>query len=180
MTLGPIQYVVFGVRTEDQQQEVVNALRTLGDRGLIRVIDLAFLQKKDDGSIVQGRYTGLSEEEYKRYGTIASALIGFGAGGPNGRIAAARQSAEMGAKAFAEQNFGVSVQELREQIMDLTEDMPPGSAFAIALIEHQWAIQLKEKVQKSGVAILSQGLVRPRSLVMLGAELAAAEQAAAH
>lgn len=180
MSFGPIQFVMLGLRNEEQQKEVVNALRSLGERGAVRVIDLFYLQKKEDGMIVPGRLTGLSDEEYKRYGTIASALVGFGAGGPDGRFTAARSSADIGAFAFAEKNFGTSIQELREQLMDLASDMPIGSACVFALIEHQWAKALKEKVQNSGVVVLASGLIRPTSLVMLGSELAAAEQATTH
>lgn len=180
MSLGPIQFVALGLRNEDQQKEAVNVLRSLGERGAIRVIDLVYLQKKEDGTLVPGRLTGLSDEEFKRYTTIASALIGFGAGGPDGRFAAARSSIEMGTMAFAEKNYGVSVQEIRDQIMELAKDMPVGSACVVAMIEHQWAKPFKEKLQNTGVVILASGLIRPTSLVMLGAEFAAAEQAVAH
>jgi hypothetical protein len=48
------------------------------------------------------------------------------------------------------------------------------------LIEHRWLLEVKAHLQKQGVAILTQGLVRPRSLLMLGAELQPAEQAASY
>jgi hypothetical protein len=77
-------------------------------------------------------------------------------------------------------DFGVSVQVLKDQITNLAQDLPTDGACAIALIEHRWVPTLKEHVQKAGVVVLAQGLVRPRSLIMLGAELQAAEQAAMH
>lgn len=174
MALGPIQFIVFGVRTEEQQNEVARQLRALSEKGTIRVIDMACIRKGEDGSLVPGRMSGLSEEEYRRYGTVARALLGLGA------AIETKVTGEIGMGAFAEQDFGVSVQELKEQIADLAQDLPSGAAVAIALVEHRWVLELREKVQKAGVAVLAQGLVRPGSLIMLGAELAAAEQAAPH
>lgn len=173
MALGPIQFVVFGVRTEEQQNEVARDLRALSEKGTIRVIDLAYIRKTEEGGLVPGRMSGLTEEEQRRYGAVAHALIGMGAKAETAKI-----TGEVGMGAFAEQDFGLSVQELKEQINDLTHDLPTGGAIAIALIEHRWVLQLRENVQKAGVVVMAQGMVRPRSLIMLGAELAAAEQAA--
>lgn len=175
MTLGPIQFVVFGVRTEEQQNEVARQLRALSEKGTIRVIDLAYIRKGEDGTLVPGRMSGLSEEEHRRFGNVARALIGLGA-----QMEAMKTGGEVGMGTFAEMDFGVSVQELKDQITDLAQDLPTGGACAIALIEHRWVPTLKENVQKAGVVVLAQGLVRPRSLIMLGAELQAAEQAAMH
>jgi hypothetical protein len=175
MAVGPIQYIVFGVRTEDQQKEVVQRLRSLSEKGTIRLIDLACIRKAEDGTLQQGRMTGLNEDEQRRFGTVARALIGMGAA-----VQYVRGGGELGTGAFADQDFGEPVQEIKERIYEAAQDLPPGAACAIALIEHHWLLELKENVQKQGVVVLTQGLVRPRSLMMLGAELQAAEQAAMH
>lgn len=175
MALGPIQFIVFGVRTEDQQKEVVRQVRSASERGNVRLIDLAYIRKSEDGTLQHGRMSGLSEEEQRRFGTVARALIGMGA-----VTEFARSGGEIGTGAFADQEFGESVQEIKDRIYDVAQDLPPGAACAIALIEHRWMLELKENMQKQGVVILAQGMVRPRSLLMLGAELQAAEQAAAH
>ena len=175
MALGPIQFVVFGVRTEDQQKEVVRQLRSASERGNVRLIDLAYIRKSEDGTLQHGRMSGLSDEEQRKFGTVARALIGMGA-----TMEYARSGGEIGTGAFVDQDFGESVQEIKERIYEAAQDLPPGGACAIALIEHRWLLELKENVQKQGVVILTQGLVRPRSLLMLGAELQAAEQAATH
>lgn len=175
MAVGPIQYIVFGVRTEDQQKEVVRQMRAISERGNVRLIDLAYIRKAEDGSLQQGRLSGLSDEEQRKFGTVARALIGMGAA-----IEYARTGGEFGMGAFADQDFGDSVQEIKERIYEAAQDLPPGAACAIALVEHRWLLELKEQTQKQGVVVLTQGLVRPRSLLMLGAELQAAEQAAMH
>ncbi len=175
MAVGPIQYIVFGVRTEDQQKEVVQRLRSLSEKGTIRLIDLAYIRKAEDGTLQQGRFSGLSDDEQRRFGMVARALIGMGAAMEYGR-----GGGEIGTGTFIEQDFGDSVQEIKQRIYEAAQDLPPGAACAIALIEHRWLLELKENMQRQGVVILTQGLVRPRSLLMLGAELQAAEQAAMH
>ena len=79
MAIGPIQYIVFGVRTEDQQKELVQRMRAISERGNVRLIDLAYIRKAEDGSLQQGHMSGLSEEEQRKFGTVARALIGMGA-----------------------------------------------------------------------------------------------------
>src|SRR5215813_11175003 len=172
MAVGPIQYIVFGVRTEDQQKEVVRHLRSASERGNIRLIDLAYIRKAEDGTLQTGRMSGLSEEEQRKFGTVARALIGMGAA-----MEYARTGGEFGGGAFADQDFGEPIQEIKERIAEAFQDLPPGAACAIALIEHRWLLEVKENLQNKGIVILTQGLVRPRSLLMLGAELQAAEQA---
>ncbi len=174
MALGPVQFVVFGVRTEDQQKEVVQRLRSISERGNIRLIDLAYIRKAEDGTLQQGRISGLSEEEQRKFGTVARALVGIG-----GAMEYHRAGGKFGGSAFFEE-FGESMQEIKERIYEAAQDLPPGAACAIALFEHRWLLELKEQLQEKDIVILTQGLVRPRSLLMLGAELQAAEQAAMH
>ena len=172
--IGPIQYLVFGVRTEDQQKEVVQRLRTASERGNIRLIDLAYLRKAEDGTLQQGRISGLSDEEQRKFGTVARALVGIGAA-----MEYHRTGGKLGTGAFLEE-FGESMQEIKERIYEAAQDLPPGAACAIALIEHRWLVEVRDQLQEKGVVILTQGMVRPRSLLMLGAELQAAEQATMH
>jgi hypothetical protein len=173
--VGPIQYIVFGVRTEEQQKEVVQQLRAMNERGTVRLIDLAYIRKTENGALQTGRLSGLSEEDQRKFGALARALVGIGAA-----VEYAQTGGEFGTGAFANQDFGESVQEIKERISEAAQDLPPGAACAIALIEHRWLLEVREKVQEKGVVILTQGLVRPRSLLMLGAELQQAEQAAMH
>jgi len=180
--MGPLQYVFLGVRGQEQQDAVVRTLRGLSERGAIRIIDVVYATKREDGTLVPGRATSLTGEERERYGAVAGALVGFGYGGMDG----ARTGAEMGMRRaetpftereFGETVFGESAQEIREHLKDAAEDLPTGAGCAIALIEHRWVPQLKEDLRKQGILFLGTGLIRPRSLVMLGATLAQAEEA---
>lgn len=177
MTVGPLQYVFIGMRGPDQQDRVVSKLKSLSDRGAIRVVDVAYAVKKEDGNIERGTWTSLSEDERRRFGAIAGALIGYGYAGTDGARVGAELGIERAETPFAEREFGESVQEIREHLRDEAEDLPVGAACCIALIEHQWMPQLRDELRKEGIVVLGTGMIRPRSLVMLGATLRAAQEA---
>jgi hypothetical protein len=178
MPFGPLQFVVLGTRGEEQQQAVAKALRNLSERGAIRVVDLLYVTKQEDGTWTQGRASSLTDEERKRFGTVAAALIGLGYGGIEG----ARMGAEYVAThdrpvlTFAEREYGENLQEIHEHLHEISQDLPIGATCAVAVIEHQWMPRFKEELRKNGVLVLGSGLIRPRSLIMLGRELAEAEQ----
>jgi uncharacterized membrane protein len=189
MPVGPLQFVFLGVRGEEQRSEVAKALRNLSERGAIRVLDIAYTTKQPDGTFAPAQeYTTMTEQERKQLGTAVGALVGMGFGGYYGGREGAKQGARMGAEigaqggegvvtAFAQEEFGESVDEVRDHIRELATDVPVGATCALALIEHKWMLELRDQLQKAGVAILGSGLIRPRSLVMLGAQIAAAQQA---
>ncbi len=177
MAFGPLQFVVLGVRGEEQQSAVVKTLRNLSERGAIRVIDVAYTTKQDDGTWVPTRVSGMTEEDRKRFGTVAGALIGFGYGGIEGARAGAEYLSTHDGLTFSERDYGENLQEIKEHLRDIGQDLPTGATCAIALIEHQWMTKFREELRKQGILVLGSGLIRPRSLVMLGRELAEAEQA---
>jgi hypothetical protein len=180
MAFGPLQFVVLGVRGEEQQQAVAKTLRSLSERGAIRVIDMVYATKQEDGTWVPTRVSGMTEEERKRFGTVAGALIGFGYGGMEGARAGAEYTTTRDGRPlleFAEHEYGENLQEIKEHLRDIGQDLPTGATVAIALIEHQWMTKFREDLRKQGILVLGSGLIRPRSLVMLGRELAEAEQA---
>ncbi|NED70620.1 DUF1269 domain-containing protein, partial [Streptomyces sp. SID10244] len=51
--LGPIDYVVLEWPDKQPNGEAIPYLIDLVDRGVIRIIDLAFVMKDEDGSITQ-------------------------------------------------------------------------------------------------------------------------------
>jgi len=189
--IGPLQFVFLGVRGEEQRTAVGKALRTLADRGAIRVIDIAYATKKEDGtfSAVQ-QQSSLTDQERQQFGATVGALLGAGFGGYYGGKAGAEEGAQSGAAigaqggtgavaAFAEEEFGESVDDVRAHLREIAADLPVGTTCGVALIEHSWMLELRDQLQKNGIAVLGSGLIRPRSLVMLGADMAAAQQASA-
>ncbi len=51
MTIGPLEYVMIGVRSDQFMDEIAPVLAALGEQGAIRVVDLLFLEKDDDGAV---------------------------------------------------------------------------------------------------------------------------------
>jgi hypothetical protein len=54
--------------------------------------------------------------------------------------------------------------------------IPPGSAAAVALIEHRWAIPLRDAIRDAGGFHLADAWIHPADLVAIG--VASAEEAA--
>jgi uncharacterized membrane protein len=132
---GPVQVFVIGFEKFEATGRILAELRRVRRRGIIRVIDILFVQKDAHGNIENSMHmTDLSEAERMRLGAIAGGLIGLREGG----VAGGLEGAEAGALAVAERDAGLSVDRLTE----LGEAIPPGSAAAILVIEHHWASDL--------------------------------------
>lgn len=50
----------------------------------------------------------------------------------------------------------------------VTETMPEGTAAAIALIEHRWAIPLRDSIVRAGGIALADEWIHPADLVAIG------------
>ena len=59
---------------------------------------------------------------------------------------------------------------------DILEDIPNGSAAGLILLEHQWAVPLRDAVIRAGGYRISDGFISPLDLVDVG--LHNAEEAA--
>jgi hypothetical protein len=81
--------------------------------------------------------------------------------------------AEVGAAASAD---GIDV--FSEQEWDVLEDIPNDSAAALILLEHQWAVPLRDAVMRAGGFRISDGFISPLDLVGIG--LIAADEAQEH
>ena len=71
-----------------------------------------------------------------------------------------------GAEAVAEGN-GVHVFS-DEDAWDVLEDIPNDSAAALILLEHHWAIPLRDAIARAGGFRLSDGFISPLDLVDIG------------
>lgn len=167
MTLGPVQIIAIGLDNDKQRGDVANALRAVSDQGTIRIIDLLAIRKEQDGSISSLGATDLTPDQRMEYGAVIGGLLGFGAAGEEG----AEVGAVAGAEAFSERTFGLTDDDVR----GLARDIPPGKTAVMMLVEHLWAVPLKEAILRTGGVVLGQGMVQPESLVLAGAALAAAD-----
>jgi uncharacterized membrane protein len=161
---GPIQVFVVGFDTFEATGRILAELRRVRRRGVIRVVDILFVQKDKHGSIENTMHmTDLSEGERMRLGAIAGGLIGLRAGGDVGGIL----GAEVGALAVAERDAGLS----SDRLAELAESIPAGGAAAILVIEHHWAADLRDAVIDAGGRTLMQAMITPDALALIGDEL---------
>ena len=165
MPIGPVQVVVIGFADPNFDGQALKELERLRDSDVVRMIDLLVVYKKDDGSVEQLRRSDLSDDERVELGAIAGALMGFGAAGEEG----AEIGAEAGAEAMLDGNVIGD-----DQVYYLEEMIPAGMAAAVAVIEHRWAIPLREAIMNAGGFLLSDAWIHPTDLVAIG--LAASEE----
>ena len=165
MTYGPMQLVVIGFGQAMLPLDFVNQLRRLRDDGIVRLVDAVFVSKDEHGDLNEIRASDVSAEEAVFLGTLAGALFGYGAAGEEG----AARGAEFGGLAAEAGEFGLDGEDI-DEIADL---IPRGSAAAFVLLEHLWAIGLKEALRNAGSVVIARGWVTPATLIAMGEEAAA-------
>jgi uncharacterized membrane protein len=163
---GPIQVFVFGFENFRATGRILAELQRVRKRGVIRVVDVLFVQKDRTGTVSNSMHmTDLTETERMRLGAIAGGLIGLNAGGEAGAV----EGAARGAMAVAERDAGLSADRLAE----LAEAIPAGGAGAILVIEHHWAADLRDAIADAGGQTLVQAMISPDALALVGQELRA-------
>lgn len=163
-TLGPIQLLVVGLENDKMKGQVARELHRATEKGDIRVLDALAIQKRNDGTIVSLGASDLTPDQRVMYGAILGGLLGFGATGTEEGM---EVGAEMGVEAFADKNFGLS----GGDIQAIAQDIPAGKTALMVLFEHRWAVPVKEAIQDAGGVLLAQGMVRPETIIALGAGL---------
>ncbi len=69
-SLGPIQYIVLGFPGNNFKGEIIPALGDLVKAGTIRVMDLAFVKKDADGSMLIVELEELADDEAAPFGAF--------------------------------------------------------------------------------------------------------------
>lgn len=164
MTVGPVQMVVLGFENPDFQGEILAELDRLRDNDMIRVIDSLIVYKDADGEVSVLTASNLSEEESAEFGGYVGALIGLGAAGEEGM----ELGAIAGAEAAEDGVFDA------DEVWDVVEEIPENTAAALVLLDHQWAIPLRDAIGRAGGFRIADGFISPLDLVEIGL-LAAAE-----
>jgi uncharacterized membrane protein len=167
MAIGPVQLIVLGFRHPDFHGEIKAELERLRESDTVRVIDALAVYKDADGEIEVEHLSNLTKDEAIELGSKVGALIGLGIEGEEGMQA----GAEAGAEAAAD---GMQVFS-DEEAWDVLEDIPNDSAAALVLLEHHWAVPLRDAIARAGGFRLSDGFISPLDLVEIG--LMSAEEA---
>ena len=168
MAIGPVQLLVIGFDHPEFHGEIIAELEKLRESDTVRVIDALAVHKDAAGEIEVLHLSNLSRDEAIELGTKVGALIGLGIEGEEGMEA----GAEAGAIAGAE---GLEVFS-DEDAWDVIEEIPNDSAAALLLIEHHWAVPLRDAIARTGGFRISDGFISPLDLIEIG--LVSAEEAA--
>jgi uncharacterized membrane protein len=167
MAIGPVQLIVLGFNHPDFHGEVIAELERLRESGTVRVIDALAVYKDQAGELEVEHLSNLTQDEAIELGTKIGALIGLGIEGEEGVEAGAEAGAEMAAEGI---NFFGDADE-----WDVLEDIPNDSAAALILLEHHWAVPLRDAIARAGGFRVSDGFISPLDLVGIG--LMTAEEA---
>jgi uncharacterized membrane protein len=168
MAIGPVQLIVLGFDHPHFHGEVIAELERLRESDTVRVIDSIAVYKDADGNLEVEHLSNLTEQEAIELGSKIGALIGLGVEGEEGMEAGAAAGAEAAAA------HGIEVFAGAEE-WDVLEDIPNDSAAALILLEHHWAVPLRDAIARAGGFRISDGFISPLDLVEIG--LLSAEEA---
>jgi uncharacterized membrane protein len=165
MAIGPVQLIVLGFNHPDFHGEVIAELEKLRRSDTVRVIDALAVYKDAHGEIEVEHLSNLSAQEAIELGSKIGALIGLGIDGEAGMEAGAQagaQAAVAGVRAFGD-----------DDAWDILAEIPDDSAAALLLIEHHWAVPLRDAIARAGGFRISDGFISPFDLVGIGLTTAA-------
>ncbi len=160
MAIGPVQLIVLGFPEPNFHGRIIAELERLRASDTVRVIDALAVHKDADGEVEVTHLSNLSDDEAIELGSKVGALIGLGIEGEAGLEA----GAEAGARASADGIAMFSDQDA----WDVLEEIPNGSAAALLLLEHHWAVPLRDAVLEAGGFRISDGFVSPLDLIGIG------------
>jgi uncharacterized membrane protein len=159
--LGPVQLIVVAFEGGRFDGRVLEELRRLRRDDAVRLIDLLFVARSEEGAVVEIEQDDLSAEESTEFGDLIAALLGLGSDeevgtGADGQVRAAR----------ARQN-GFPAEP--EDVWFLADAIPHGTSAAFALLEHRWASPLRDAIESAGGHDLDDRWIHPEDLAAIGA-----------
>ena len=162
--VGPIQVMVFGFdRTDQFRGQVLEQLSSLRGRGLIRLIDLFVAIKDPSGELLAMETNDLTEKESVEFGKVIGKLLG------KKKVTAGEAAAVVVERTLASAASTVGLD--YRGIAQVVKNLKPGKAFGVLMIEHVWAIPLRNAIREAGGFPLAQGFLTPEAMLMVGEEL---------
>ena len=165
MSLGPLQLIVIGFDAPEPDGSVLAELNAIREQGFIRLVDALGVIKDEEGSVWSAEVSDLEEDEALLAGAAIGALLGAGAAGVEGAEVGALAGAERAAEVY---EFGLDA----EDILAVADQIPPGGAALLMLVEHTWLIPLRDAIRAQGGIVYAQEFLSPETLTAIGSELA--------
>lgn len=154
--MGPMQLVVLGFEGGEFRGEILAELSRLAEHDIVRLVDALLVRKLEDGSV---ELLEIGDEAAGReLGELVGALTGLAA-----EAAGDADDGDAGAPSAAEQ-----LEALDDDVWFVSDAIPTGTAAAVALLEHRWAIPLREALHGAGGAMLAEAWVHPLDLAAIG------------
>jgi uncharacterized membrane protein len=161
MEFGPIQVLVVGFTDGEFVDKILPELERLHRPQMIRLVDVIFVSKDQDGCLTPLPMGAGDDPDgaWSEFGEVVGALIGFGAHGEGLSVGAnagiahcVRGRGADGGEAWA-----------------ISDAIPAGTSAAVALLEHRWAIPLREAIVRGGGFALEDTWLHPADLLAVGA-----------
>jgi uncharacterized membrane protein len=152
VNVGPLHVLVFGFEKPTFTGAALDELRKLEHHDLVRLVDLLFVEKDDSGDVTAIEIDDLDADVAAVFGDLAGAFVGLG---PD------------------LDGDGVP-DDIEHELWNIAEDIQPGTAAAIVLLEHRWAIGLRTALAEAGGALLGDALIPAEELSSASEEFQAA------
>ena len=165
MSIGPVQMLILGFEDPKFTGENLAELERLREADIVRVVDMLAVWKDAEGNVAVLQDSQLSQDEATEFGAVVGGLIGLGMG--------SEEAVEAGVEA------GVEAME-DGHLLDAdgawyaVDAIPNNTAAVVVLLEHRWAIPLRDGIVRAGGFVLADEWIHAKDLVSVGL-LAAAE-----
>jgi DNA-binding NarL/FixJ family response regulator len=151
---APLQVIALSFsRDAGAEDRILAEVDRLRGRGVLRLLDMLFVAKSQDGTIER-----LAIGDDEDFGSLLAAVVPV-AGGP-------AVPAPAGGSAFDPADAQA-----------LADSLQPGTALAFLLVEHHWAAQLFDAIAETGGTLIGEGFLTSETGLVVGAEVAAMEEA---
>jgi DNA-binding NarL/FixJ family response regulator len=153
---APLQVIALSFsRDAGAEDRILAEVDRLRGRGVLRLLDMLFVAKSQDGAIEQ-----LAVGDDEDFGSLLAALVPVADGGPAGPAPAGGPA-------------GFDAADARS----LADSLRPGTAVAFLLVEHHWAAPLFDAIAETGGTLVGEGFLTSETGLVMGAEVAVMEEA---
>jgi DNA-binding NarL/FixJ family response regulator len=161
---APLQVIALTFDLDvDADQRILAEVDRIQGRGVLRVLDMVFLAKREDGTLQRLK---IGEEE--DFGTLLAGIVPGAAAAESGFA-----SDDSPGPAAAPAASGMT------RAQALVRSLEPGRAAAFLLVEHLWAGPLVDAAFAAGGALISDDFLTGEAGLAVGSEVTVLEEAAA-